>query len=86
MNSLCLLLWVTVSLSKIPMEIENYIKTVAAVAEGGKAPILELLVEDGCFEEKIPFPVALMADFLWNPAQDTAAEMDRVAKYPCVFF
>ncbi len=59
-------------------------KTVAAVAEGAKAPILELLVEDGCFEEKIPFPVALMTDFLWNPEQDTAAEMERVAKYPCV--
>ena len=54
------------------------------MAEGAKAPILALLGEDGCFEEKIPFPVALMTDFLWNPEQDTAAEMERVAKYPCV--
>ena len=59
-------------------------ETVQTIAEKGHAPILEMLVEDGCFEEKIPFPVALMAELFWNAATDILALMEDVARYPFV--
>ena len=61
-------------------------QTVAAIAEADNAPIVEMLVEDGCFEGKIPYPVALLADILWNAEEDIRIATERVARYPFVFF
>lgn len=59
-------------------------KTVALIAEKGDAPIAEMLVEDGIFENEIPFPVALLAEMLWDPERDTDAMLETVAKYPFI--
>jgi len=59
-------------------------KTVSLVAQKGDAPILEMLVEDGIFENEIPFPVALLAEMLWDPDRDTDAMLEEVAKYPFI--
>jgi hypothetical protein len=54
------------------------------IAEKGDAPIVEMLVEDGIFENEIPFPVALLAEMLWDPERDTDAMLETVAKYPFI--
>ena len=59
-------------------------KTVSLIAEKGDAPIAEMLVEDGIFENEIPFPVALLAEMLWDPERDTDAMLETVAKYPFI--
>ena len=59
-------------------------KTVSLIAEKGNEPIIEMLVEDGCFEAKIPLPVALMAELFWSAEESHDALIERVAKYPCV--
>ena len=60
-------------------------RMIAAIAEKGHAPVVEMLVEDGCFEEKIPFPVALMAELFWSSEEEIGAVCERVARYPFVF-
>jgi phosphohistidine phosphatase SixA len=60
-------------------------KTVQTIADMGHAPIAEMLVEDGCFEERIPLPVAIMAELFWNAEdEDNNATMEKVAKYSFV--
>ncbi len=59
-------------------------KTVALIARENPAAIVEMLVEDGCFEEKIPFPVALLAEMLWDAEGDAGAMAERVARYPFI--
>ena len=60
-------------------------KTVQTIADMGHAPIAQMLVEDGCFEERIPLPVAIMAELFWNAEdEDNNATMEKVAKYPFV--
>lgn len=61
-------------------------KTVALMAKKNPAPIVEMLVEDGCFEDKVPLPVAILAEMLWDPERDTGEMIEEVAKYPLVFF
>ena len=59
-------------------------KTVALVAQKANEPILEMLVEDGCFEVKIPMPVALLAEMFWSSDEECEVLLERVSKYPCV--
>jgi len=39
-------------------------------AEGNQDKCITALVEDGAFEAQLPYPVALWAQMLWNPAQN----------------
>ena len=59
-------------------------KIVALIAEKNPAPIVEMLVEDGCFEDKIPLPVAVLAEMLWDAERDTGEILEEVARYPGV--
>ncbi len=59
-------------------------KTVALIAEKGNAPIVEMLVEDGIFENEIPFPVAVMAEMMWSPSREAGETLEAVAKYPFI--
>ncbi|MBP3591499.1 MAG: hypothetical protein J6K14_03370 [Clostridia bacterium] len=61
-------------------------RTVALIAEKGNAPIAQMLVEDGCFEGKIPMPVALLAEMLWDAKEDAGKVIERVTKYPFISF
>ena len=59
-------------------------EVVALIAEKGSAPIAEMLVEDGCFEERIPMPVAYLAELFWDTEEDADEILERVTKYPIV--
>ncbi len=59
-------------------------KVAALIAEKGNAPIAEMLVEDGCFEERIPLPVAFLAELFWDAQEDADAILERVTQYPLV--
>ena len=59
-------------------------KTVALIAKKNPAPIVEMLVEDGCFEDKIPLPVAVLAEMLWDAERDAGEILEQVARYPIV--
>ena len=59
-------------------------KTVDLIAKNANEPILEMLVEDGCFEEKIPLPVALFAEMFWSSDDPCDVLFERVTRYPCV--
>ena len=54
---------------------------VSLIAKKNAAPILEMLVEDGCFEDKIPLPVAILAEILWNPEREIGALLEEVSRY-----
>ena len=60
-------------------------RTVLTISKGND-PIVEALVEDGAFEEKIFLPVALYAEMLWNPETDTDTLLEQVAQYPITEF
>ena len=65
----------------------KYAKTlVSDIAKNGKESIVQALVEDGMFENKIMFPVAMYAELLWNPERDTGELVETVAKSPFVKF
>ena len=61
-------------------------QTIAKIAKGARAPIVELLVEDAMLEEEILFPTALCAEMLWTPEGDTGELTETVASYPTVRF
>jgi len=68
------------------LENAEYVRrTVEAIAQG-KDAIVQALVEDGMFENKIMLPVALYAEMLWDHSVNTGAMIARVSKYPCVEF
>lgn len=54
---------------------------VSLIAEKNASPILEMLVEDGCFEDKIPLPVAILAEILWNPEREIGELIEEVSRY-----
>ena len=54
---------------------------VSLIAKKNAAPILEMLVEDGCFEDKIPLPVAILAEILWNPEREIGELIEEVSRY-----
>ena len=47
---------------------------------------VQMLVEDGLFEEKVWFPVALMAEILWDDGAVSDQLLQRVALFPDVYF
>lgn len=59
-------------------------QTVELIAKGASSPIVEMLVEDGCFEAKIPMPTALLAEMLWSPEEPSCVLLERVSKYPFI--
>lgn len=61
-------------------------KTIAGIAKGANAPIVQMLVEDAMLEEQIFFPTALCAEMLWTPEGDTGELTETVASYPTVHF
>lgn len=61
-------------------------RVVAAVAKRGEHATLQALVEDGLFEEDLPFCTALLAEMLWEPTAEVHRLIGRVAKYPDVRF
>ena len=48
--------------------------------------LVAALVEDGAFEEKLWFPVALYAEILWDPHRDTETILTKAALLPDVCF
>lgn len=61
-------------------------KMIAYIATKGKNSIIQSLVEDGMFENKIMFPIALFAELLWDANGDIGNIIEDVSKYPCVTF
>lgn len=56
------------------------------VAKNGGDMSLQLLVEDGMFEETIYFPAALCAESLWDANEENGKLVSRVASCPWVNF
>jgi len=56
------------------------------VAKSGNDSVLQGLVEDGLFENEIPYSTALFADLLWDPRGNIDEIKETVAKYLCVKF
>ncbi len=57
-------------------------KTVSTIARLGNAPIVEALVEDGCFEGEAALPVVMLAEMLWDPERNAGEIMETAAAYP----
>ena len=55
-------------------------KTVALIAENGDEPIIQALVEDGMFENKIALPVAIYAQTLWTPNDSIQEIIEKASK------
>lgn len=65
----------------------EYVRRILEAAwKTGKDTVVQALVEDAMFEQKIMFPVALYAEMLWTPADDPQEMTERVARYPDVYF
>jgi hypothetical protein len=45
---------------------------------------IEIVIEDGIFEQEISLPAALYAETLWNPERDGRDILCEVCKFPCV--
>ena len=78
-------IWKTVQAGWLK-NIEYVRRTVALIAFKGNDPIVQALVEDAMFENKITLPTALYAELLWTPEADSATLTEEVAKFPCVHF
>ncbi len=63
--------------------VRNLIKNIVDKNENA---IIEALVEDGTFENKIPFPVCLYAEIIWNPNQDIETIKRKAMESPFVEF
>ena len=62
-------------------------KYVKKIVEGlDENTLAAALVEDGVFEEKVWFPVALYAEILWNPNRDIETIATETALIPAVTF
>ncbi len=48
--------------------------------------VMQLLVEDGCFEEQIFYPVAIAAEMLWNTDATANQILGQTARFPNVKF
>ena len=69
------------------IENANYFrKIIALIANKGNDCIVQGLVEDSMFENKIMLPVAIFAEMMWTPNEDTNKLIGQVSKYPCVHF
>lgn len=61
-------------------------RMIELIAGKSNSPIVQGLVEDGMFENKIMFPVAFLAELLWDASDNVEEIIERVSKYPCVSF
>ena len=60
-------------------------RIIEAVGKYGKEDaVVQGLVEDAMLENRIAFPVALLAEMLWSPEGDSGEMIEQVSKYPCV--
>lgn len=59
-------------------------RIIETVAKSAKDTVVQALVEDAMFENKIIFPVALYAEMMWTPTQNSLEMIGQVSKYPCV--
>ena len=61
-------------------------KIIQATADGSEEVIIQALIEDSLFENKIMFPAALYAEMLWTPNRPVNEMIADVAGYPCIRF
>ena len=62
-------------------------KTTEMIAKGMKEKSeIQLLAEYGTFETHIYFPVALAAEIMWSPTEDTQTLIERATLNPYVYF
>ena len=59
-------------------------KMIALMAEKGNNPIVQALVEDAMFENKIALPVAIYAQTLWTPNAPIEEILEKASKNPFV--
>lgn len=62
----------------------QYVKKTVETLESDT--LVSALVEDGVFDEKVWFPVAVYAEILWNPHRDIEDIMTKAALIPAVYF
>lgn len=59
-------------------------KMIALMAEKGNKPVVQALVEDAMFENKIMLPVAMYAQTLWSPNLAVEEIIEKTTKNPFV--
>lgn len=59
-------------------------RTLAQIADGGRAPVVAALSEDGMLENKIALPVAIYAEMLWDPHAPLGQILEKAMKHPFV--
>ncbi len=62
----------------------DVIKQIKELTDGGA--LMQMLVEDGCFENQVFYPAAITAEMYWNADADAQDILSEVAFYPCVKF
>ena len=63
---------------------DYYRKMIQLIGENSEDSIVQALVEDGLFESKIPLPVAIYAQTLWDPNENAEDIIYKVSKSPLV--
>lgn len=63
---------------------DYYRKMIQLIGDNSEDSIVQALVEDGLFESKIPLPVAIYAQTLWDPNENTEDIIYKVSKSPLV--
>ncbi len=66
------------------LENGEYARRLIQQVSKNKFALLEMLVEDGCFEQNINVATALCAEFMWNPNKTYLETLGKVSAYPCV--
>ena len=61
---------------------EYFRKMIALMADKGHEPIVQALVEDAMFENKITLPVAIYAQTLWSPDTSIEEITEKASKNP----
>lgn len=65
----------------------EYIRQVIEkIVADGRDTVVQALVEDSVLENEIMFPLALYAEMLWEPNENSLEMIEQVSKYPCVNF
>ena len=62
----------------------NYCQKMVELISKNENSIVQALVEDGMFEYKIPLPVAIYADLLWNNSEKVEDVIYKASKSPLV--
>lgn len=66
------------------LENGDYARRLIKQVSKNEHALLEMLVEDGCFEEYINLSTALCAEFMWDPDRSHLETLGVVSAYPCV--